>query len=254
MSGKEKKGPQISRRQFLKDAGLIVGGATLGSVALVNACGGTTTVTAPGTTATKTITNTTTVAGPGGATVTTTVTAPGGGSTATVTATKTVTATSTAAPPTPTVALTNFTLNNKPYVLTNLKPNWTLAYVLREKLGFTGTKRGCDTGDCGVCTVIMENRPVLSCLVLAVEAEGKNITTIEGLAQGDKLDPLQQAFIDNDGMQCGFCTPGQIMTAKALLAYKAKPTLGEIKEYMAGTLCRCGSHPNIVAAIQAVAK
>jgi aerobic-type carbon monoxide dehydrogenase small subunit (CoxS/CutS family) len=235
----------LSRREFLRDAGLVVGGATIGSMALVNACGGTTTetVTAPGATATKTVT-TTSIAGAGS---TVTVTQPG----QTSTVTKTTTATGT---PGQGVALTSLTINDKLYQLADLKPNWSLAYVLREKLGLTGTKRGCDSGDCGVCTVLMDGRPVLSCLVLAVEADGKSITTIEGLAQVDNLDPLQQSFIDNDGFQCGFCTPGQILTAKALLAFKPSPTADEIKEFLAGNLCRCGAHPNIVKAIQAVAQ
>ncbi|MCL2150426.1 MAG: (2Fe-2S)-binding protein [Dehalococcoidia bacterium] len=210
----EKQSGHISRREFLKDAGLIVGGATVGSIALVNACSDKT-VTVPGATATVT----TTVAGSGSS-------------------------------PSDVVTLK---VNGKDRKV-QIKPNWTLAYVLREKLGLTGTKRGCDHGDCGVCTIIMDERPALSCLVLAVEAEGKAITTVEGLSLGGNLDPLQEAFINNDSLQCGFCTPGQIMTAKALLSYKANPTVDEIKEFMAGTLCRCGAHPNIVKAIQAVAR
>jgi aerobic-type carbon monoxide dehydrogenase small subunit (CoxS/CutS family) len=149
--------------------------------------------------------------------------------------------------------LTQFVINGKSY-WRSVESNWTLAYVLREKFGLTGTKRGCDRGECGACTIIMAGRPVLSCLVLAVEADGRAITTIEGLARPEGLDPLQQAFITHDGLQCGFCTPGQIMTAKALLAFKGNPTLDEIREFMAGTLCRCASHPNIVRAIQAAAQ
>jgi aerobic-type carbon monoxide dehydrogenase small subunit (CoxS/CutS family) len=137
---------------------------------------------------------------------------------------------------------------------TKVKPNWTLAYVIREKLGFTGTKVACDKGDCGVCTVIMDGRPVLSCLVLAVEAQGKTIETVEGLAGSDgTLHPLQAAFIKNDGMQCGFCTPGQLMNAKALLAAKSNPSMDEAREYMAGTLCRCGAQPSIIQSILEVA-
>lgn len=139
--------------------------------------------------------------------------------------------------------------------LVKVEDNWTLAYVLREKLGLTGTKRGCDVGDsCGVCTVIMDGRSVLSCIVLAVEAEGKAILTIEGLSKGsEELHPIQQAFIDKDGLQCGFCTPGQIMNAKALLDFNPNPTEAEVRYWMAGNLCRCGSYQNIRAAILAAA-
>jgi xanthine dehydrogenase YagT iron-sulfur-binding subunit len=261
---KDEKPKGVSRREFLKDAGLVVGGATIGSMAILSACKGETT--------TQTVTNTKTVTSPGG---TTTVTSPGG--TATVTSPPVTTTVSVskficpldnqefatldafkahlaaAHPGASLPGLVQFLVNGDSFWRT-VEPNWTLAYVLREKLGFTGTKRGCDSGACGVCTVIMAGRPVLSCLVLALEAAGKAINTIEGLAQTDKLDPLQQAFIDNDALQCGFCTSGQIMTAKALLAFKPKPTVDEIKEFMAGALCRCGSHGNILAAIQSVGK
>ncbi len=139
--------------------------------------------------------------------------------------------------------------------LVKVEDNWTLAYVLREKLGLTGTKRGCDVGDsCGVCTVEMAGRPVLSCIVLAVEAEGKAILTIEGLAKSSsELHPVQQAFIDKDGLQCGFCTPGQIMTAKTLLDFNPNPTEAEVREWMAGVLCRCGAYQNMREAVLAAA-
>jgi aerobic-type carbon monoxide dehydrogenase small subunit (CoxS/CutS family) len=147
----------------------------------------------------------------------------------------------------PGLAILNVNGNN---YYAKVRANWPLSYVLREKLGLTGTKVACEKGDCGVCTVIMDGRPVLSCLVLAVEAQGKPIETIEGLAGNDgTLHPLQTAFIANDGLQCGFCTPGQLMTAKALLDVKSNPSRDEVREYMAGTLCRCGAHPNIVASI-----
>jgi carbon-monoxide dehydrogenase small subunit len=133
---------------------------------------------------------------------------------------------------------------------TRIKPNWPLSYVIREKLGFTGTKVACEKGDCGVCTVIMDGRPVLSCLVLAVEAQGKVIETVEGLAGSDgTLDPLQTAFIKNDALQCGFCTAGQLMTAKALLNVNSNPSRAEAREAMAGAFCRCGSHPAIIDSI-----
>jgi xanthine dehydrogenase YagT iron-sulfur-binding subunit len=142
------------------------------------------------------------------------------------------------------------TLNiNGDVMMTKIEPSWTLAYVLREKLGLTGTKRGCDVGNCGVCTVIMDGRAVLSCLVLCVEAaEGQTIETIEGLSK-DGLTSLQQAMVENDATQCGFCTPGQVMTATALLRLNSSPNVDEIKEFMAGTLCRCGTQPNVIASI-----
>jgi aerobic-type carbon monoxide dehydrogenase small subunit (CoxS/CutS family) len=230
----------ISRREFLKDAGLVVGGATMGSMALINACGGATeTVTAPG--ATKTVTSTM----PGG-TVTTSV---GAGATVTVTSPPVTQVVEVSPPGTITLKV-----NGDSYDCI-VKPEWTLAYVLREKLGLTGTKRGCDNGDCGVCTVIMDGRPVLSCIVLALEAVGKTILTVEGLARNTEgLSPLQQSFADNNAAQCGFCVPGQLMTAKALLDFNPKPTLSEIKEFMAGTLCRCGVQNRVLHAIQALAK
>jgi carbon-monoxide dehydrogenase small subunit len=150
--------------------------------------------------------------------------------------------------------LTTFVINGASYTLVNLKPNWSLAYVMREKLNFVGTKRGCDMGECGVCTIIMNNRPVFSCIVLAVEANGATIQTIEGLDQNGTLDPIQQAFIDNDATQCGFCTPGQIMTAKALLNKIPHPTTDQIKQAMAGNLCRCSCYTQILAAVLAAGK
>ncbi|UCE98446.1 MAG: (2Fe-2S)-binding protein [Dehalococcoidia bacterium] len=146
--------------------------------------------------------------------------------------------------------LVTYFINGDPFVA-KVEDNWTLAYVLRNKIGFTGSKRACDTGDCGLCTVIVNDRPILSCMMLAVEANGANIETVEGLANDGELSKLQQAFIDNDAMQCGFCTPAQILTAKALLDFNANPSTDEIKEFMAGTLCRCGAHPNIVKAVMA---
>lgn len=144
------------------------------------------------------------------------------------------------------------TVNGRDFTV-KVESNWTLAYVIREKLGLIGTKRGCDEGQCGVCTLIMDGRAVSSCLVLAVEAEGKNIETIEGVGDGG-MHPIQQAFIDNDGLQCGFCTPGQIMAAKALLDVNPSPTADEVKEALAGNLCRCGSYRNILASVLAAGK
>jgi xanthine dehydrogenase YagT iron-sulfur-binding subunit len=125
----------------------------------------------------------------------------------------------------------------------------SLLEVLREQLGLTGTKRGCDVGSCGACTVLLDGRRVNACLVLAAAAEGQAVTTIEGLSSEGALHPLQQAFIDHDALQCGFCTPGQIMSGVGLLAEGRPLDSKSVKEWMSGNLCRCGAHPNIVDAI-----
>jgi xanthine dehydrogenase YagT iron-sulfur-binding subunit len=129
----------------------------------------------------------------------------------------------------------------------------TLLDVLRDRLGFTGTKKGCDQGACGACTVLVDGKRVLSCLTLAAQCDGREVTTIEGLANGDKLHPLQAAFVRHDALQCGYCTPGQIMSALALLAEGRAGSDEEIREFMSGNLCRCGAYPNIVAAIREIA-
>jgi xanthine dehydrogenase YagT iron-sulfur-binding subunit len=129
----------------------------------------------------------------------------------------------------------------------------TLAEVLRDELGLTGTKIGCDRGECGACTVIINGRNMYSCSQLAVWMEGKDILTIEGLAKGDKLDPLQEAFIEHDGPQCGFCTSGQIMSGKALLMKNSKPNEAQARRGLSGNLCRCGNYNREVAAVLAVA-
>ena len=126
----------------------------------------------------------------------------------------------------------------------------TLLEALREDLALTGTKHGCELGECGACTVLLDGEPVLSCLVLAVECEGRSVQTIEGLARGPELHPLQAAFADFGGSQCGYCTPGVIMTAKALLDRNPHPTKQEIKEATAGNLCRCTGYQQIVEAIE----
>jgi len=133
-----------------------------------------------------------------------------------------------------------------------IDPRTTLLDALREHLGLTGAKKGCDHGQCGACTVHIDGRRVLSCLTLAVAAQGRAITTIEGLAGDRQLHPMQQAFVDHDGFQCGYCTPGQIMSAVALLREPCGPADDDVKECMSGNLCRCGAYPSIVAAIQAV--
>ena len=128
---------------------------------------------------------------------------------------------------------------------------WTsLLDTLRDHLDLTGTKKGCDHGQCGACTVLMDGRRILSCLTLAVMTDGAEVTTIEGLAMNGALHPLQQAFIDHDAFQCGYCTPGQICSAMGLIAEGRAKTADEIRELMSGNLCRCGAYPNIVAAIQ----
>ena len=133
-----------------------------------------------------------------------------------------------------------------------LDPRVTLLDALREHLQLTGTKKGCDHGQCGACTVHVGGRRVLACLMLAASAQGKPITTIEGLARDGELHPMQQAFIDRDGFQCGYCTSGQIMSAVALLGERCGPDDADVREHMSGNLCRCGAYPNIVAAVQSV--
>jgi xanthine dehydrogenase YagT iron-sulfur-binding subunit len=130
-------------------------------------------------------------------------------------------------------------------------PRASLLDTLRETVGLTGTKKGCDAGQCGACTVLVDGKRTLGCLSLAVMAQGKAITTIEGLAAHGELHPMQQAFIDHDGLQCGYCTPGQIVSAVALVRENRATTDAEIREQMSGNICRCGAYPNIVAAIQA---
>lgn len=145
----------------------------------------------------------------------------------------------------------NLKVNNKPYAL-KIEPRVTLLDLLREELHLTGTKKGCDHGQCGACTVHVDGKRVNSCLSLAVMNEGKNITTIEGLAKGEELHPMQAAFIKHDGFQCGYCTPGQIMSAVACVREGHANSKEEIREYMSGNICRCGAYPNIVDAIQEV--
>ncbi len=129
-------------------------------------------------------------------------------------------------------------------------PHKTLLEVLREDLALTGTKHGCELGECGACAVLVDGKAILSCLYLGVEAEGKSVDTIEGMADGPDLHPLQQAFADLGATQCGYCTPGILLTAKALLAEKAHPTRAEIKEALAGNLCRCTGYLQIFEAVE----
>jgi len=134
-----------------------------------------------------------------------------------------------------------------------LDPRVTLLDALRDVLGLTGTKKGCDQGACGACTVIVDGKRVVACLMLAAQADGREVTTIEGLARDGALHPMQEAFIRHDAFQCGYCTPGQIMSAVCLLAEGRAGSDEEIREFMSGNLCRCGAYPNIVAAIREIA-
>jgi xanthine dehydrogenase YagT iron-sulfur-binding subunit len=134
----------------------------------------------------------------------------------------------------------------------SIEPRVTLLDLLREQLDLTGTKKGCDHGQCGACTVHVDGHRVNSCLTLGVMVNGKKITTIEGLAKGDELHPMQEAFLKHDGFQCGYCTPGQIMSAVACIREGHANSEMEIREYMSGNICRCGAYPNIVNAIQEV--
>lgn len=135
-----------------------------------------------------------------------------------------------------------------------IEPKRTLLEVLREEIGLTGTKEACDTGACGACTVLIDNKPVLSCLTLAVACKGKEITTIEGLKEGEKLHPLQASFIEHGAIQCGMCTPGMILSAKALLDENPDPGEIEVRKAIAGNLCRCTGYVKIVEAILAVTR
>ena len=147
----------------------------------------------------------------------------------------------------------NFTVNGEPYELL-VDTRRTLLEVLRDEMGLTGTKEGCSLGACGTCTVILDGKPVLSCLILAVDAQGKEVLTIEGLAEGEKLHPIQESFVEHGAIQCGYCTPGMVMSAKALLDKNPKPTYEEIKQGISGNLCRCTGYTKIVEAIDAVSK
>lgn len=131
-----------------------------------------------------------------------------------------------------------------------IKPHWTLVDVLRDEIGLTGTKKGCGKGECGACTVIMDGEAILACLVLAVRAQGKSILTIEGLAQEGKLDSLQDAFVKYGAIQCGFCTPGMIMTSRAFLINNPHPTEEKIKRALSGNLCRCTGYIKIIEAVR----
>ena len=141
------------------------------------------------------------------------------------------------------------TINSRQYEVT-VRPNMTLLDLLRDELGLTGTKRGCEVGECGACTVLLDGQAVNSCLVLAPQIEGREILTIEGLASGETLHPLQESFLDHDAVHCGFCTPGMIMSAKELIDKSPNPTEQEIRTAISGNLCRCSGYQQIVDAIK----
>jgi xanthine dehydrogenase YagT iron-sulfur-binding subunit len=144
-------------------------------------------------------------------------------------------------------------VNGHPHALL-AEPRWTLLHVLRDRLGFTGTKQGCERGECGACTVLIDGVARYACMTLAVEVSGRQITTIEGLMRGEELGPVQQAFLEEDGYQCGYCTPGQIVNIEGLLRKTPDPTIEQIREGVSGNLCRCGAYANIFRAAHKAAE
>jgi aerobic-type carbon monoxide dehydrogenase small subunit (CoxS/CutS family) len=146
-----------------------------------------------------------------------------------------------------------FVLNGKP-VRVLVKPNLTLLDLLRDYFKLTGTKRGCDRGDCGACTVLLDEKPVNSCLILAPRVNGRAVTTVEGLGEPSRLDPLQESFVDFKAVQCGFCSPGMLLVAKALLNENPHPSREQVKGALSGNLCRCTGYTQIIDAIMAVAE
>ncbi len=148
--------------------------------------------------------------------------------------------------------IATFIVNGQGYEVI-VEPHMLLIDVLRDSIGLVGTKYGCGAGDCGACTVLLEGKPVFACLTLAVTARDRSLTTIEGLADGAGLHPIQQAFVDAGAVQCGFCTPGMVLTTKALLDENPEPTRGEIKAFLAGNLCRCTGYVKIVEAVESAA-
>lgn len=147
----------------------------------------------------------------------------------------------------------SFILNNEK-VEYEVEPDKTLLKMLREDFNLTGAKEGCGQGECGACTILLDGKPVNSCLMLAVEADGKEILTVEGLSKGNKLDDLQSSFINNGALQCGYCTPGMLMSAKALLKENPNPTVEDVKKAISGNLCRCTGYKKIIESIMEVAK
>jgi len=220
---------QISRRQFIKGAGIVVGSTAVGSSVLLGACGGEE--------STKTVTVT--------KAVDKYVCPVDNMQFDTLAALQAHFESEHAATGLNTIALN---VNGKEYI-TEVKPYWSLTFVLREKLGLYGVKQGCGVGECGSCTVIMDGRSVYSCMVLAIECQGHQIKTVEGLSDGITLSSLQQAIVDNSAAQCGFCTPGFIMSARAFLDDNSNPTMDEVREALSGHVCMCGELKTIVDAV-----
>jgi carbon-monoxide dehydrogenase small subunit len=249
----------ITRRKFLKDAGIVVGGTAIGSAFFLSACGEKVEVT-------KTVTTTAP-----GATITTTVPGtPGGTATETKTVTKYICPVCSQEFDTLDALkahfdsahegstsvdenVINLTVNGEECAI-SVEPNWTLAKVLREKLNMAGTKVACNNGVCGFCTVLSDGKPILSCMALCLDMAGKTITTIESLATGDNLHPIQEAWIEKFGAQCGYCTPGFIVATKALLDTNPQPTDIEVKQALAGNICTCGNYEHILTAVMAAAQ
>jgi xanthine dehydrogenase YagT iron-sulfur-binding subunit len=148
---------------------------------------------------------------------------------------------------------TTLQVNGRSYRLL-VEPRWTLAFVLRERLGLTGTKLGCERGECGACTVLIDGNPRYACMTLCLEAEDTEITTLEGLMDGEELGEVQKAFAEDDAFQCGYCTPGHIMSAEGLLRANPNPKIDEIRRGVSGNLCRCGAYKNIYAAVRRAAE
>ena len=219
MAEEEKKERKsgISRRDFIKGTGLAVGGVAISSTVLGVACKSPPVATTPP--PTKTPTTPITPTTPPKPVTVEVIKAPEG----------------------------VVTLNvNGQKVVVEVQPEWTVAFVLREKLGLVGLKVGCDRGECGTCNIIVDGRAHLACAMLAIEAGGKNIVTIEGLANGPTLHPVQKLFLENSTFQCGYCTNGMIISAVALLSKTPKPTLNQVKEALSGNLCYCGDYTRIV--------
>jgi len=224
----------VSRREFLKDAGLVVGGATIGSAAILSACskGGTETITKTETkTQNSTVTSTTSV-------TKTEYVAADGTKFATLKELQDYYAAT--APNFDVSKIVSFKVDGKSYTLA-VEDWWPLAYVLRDILGYFSIKLGCDMGNCGTCTILVNGTPMFSCLMLASEADGLEITTAEGLCNGYELSPVQKKFYDYDATQCGYCTPGLIMAGEALIKKNPKPTAADVQEAFSGHLCFCAN-------------
>ncbi len=232
----------VSRREFLKDAGLVVGGATIGSAAILSACskGGTETITK---TETKTATQTSTVTSTKSVTTTEYVAADGS-KFATLKELQDYYAAT--APNFDASKIVSFKVDGNSYTVA-VEPWWPLAYVLLDILGYFSIKLGCDMGNCGTCTILVNGTPMFSCLMLASEADGLEITTAEGLCNGYELSPVQKKFYDYDATQCGYCTPGLLIAATALIAENPKPTADDVRYAFSGHLCFCNNMTKQVA-------